>query len=473
LSGHVVVRRPTGVSPLPLLREPVWTETQVDPSDIPYFHFFLAHGADALIYSELFPRVIPEIFRRTFNCKPLQRSILAICSLAVDQALQRPLVRALTHKQYALSLLQQNLSSGEISEETAVSIFLLLYMDCFSGSEIAQGHLRGFYLVLKHLNLNMEQPEVWKNASPMLLIVWRIAVALDATISGVRKVKPVLPACRIGTNNLHLAWASTFTNNLRDTNIGIASFGLDDLAHLTHHWLHEYATATRRPEYTDDEVFQHQVDALLVERVAMLREGHCGWIQQPAVATALQVEVDAQKYLADLPFELPQFLDYPPLAIYDRGFVYLLNQWRLISILISFFPRVNPLYRAPHSIVDVVHAIQICRAHVALDLGLSSKLFLAEFFTVVAAARTFNEGIRYRQELNWCADRIRAMDEMRHSTLVEIQEFVDAVKGLNVFKCEPWDLDLYIERDEFSGAGRFSLASLMAPFEGFQLQLTL
>jgi hypothetical protein len=326
-------------------------------------------------------------------------------------------------------------------------------------------------VVVQHLNLNMADPTRWKNASPLLLLVWRIAVQLDAVVSGIRRVKPFLPACPIGTNGLHQAWAGSFTNDFNDTNIGVASFGLDDLAHQTHHWMHEYWEAMKSPEYAADPVFREQVETLCAERVELLREGHSLWIQQPTVAKALQAEVDAQKYLVGIRYELPQFLNYPPLVIYDQKFVLLLNHWRLLAVLATFFPCCNPQYKPRRSIVDVIHAIQICRAHVALSLGPTDKSFLADFFSVIAATRPFAGGIQYEKEYSWCRDKLRAFDEMRHGTLSDIQDFVDRVNGPDVFRGEDWDLDLYIEPHEFSGDGRFSLSSLMAPFEGFEIQV--
>jgi Fungal specific transcription factor domain len=470
-TGQLVLRK-TNLSPMPFLRQPAWTDTQVEAEDMPYFHFFLDHGAHAFHYAGLFPRAIPAMFARALNSRPLQQSILAISSMAADKELARPKVRALTHKSQALSTLQHDLSSGEITEETALAIFLLLYMDLFGpGSEVAQSHLRGFLVVVQHLNLNMADPTMWKNASPLLLLVWRIAVQLDAVVSGVQRVKPYLPACPIGTNGLHRAWAGSFTNDFNDTNIGVASFGLDDLAHQTHHWMHEYWEAIESLEYAVDPVFREQVETLCSERIELLREGHALWIQQPTVTRALQAEVDAQKYLAGIRYELPRFLDYPPLAIYDQKFVLLLNHWRLLAVLATFFPSPNPLYKPRRSIVEVIHAIQICRAHVALSLGPNDKSFLAEFFSVIAATRPFAGGIRYEKEYAWCRNKLRAFDEMRHGTLTDIQDFVDKVNGQDLYRREDWDLDLYIEPHEFSGDGRFSLASLLAPFEGFEIQV--
>ena len=116
------------------LRQPIWTDAQVDPIDGKYFHFFLLHMNHHVIYGDLFPNLMTEVFARTLQSKPLRHAVLAVSAALVDEYLQRPAVRALVHKQQAITSLQQSLGTGDITEEVAISIFILLSMDAFNSS---------------------------------------------------------------------------------------------------------------------------------------------------------------------------------------------------------------------------------------------------------------------------------------------------------------------------------------------------
>lgn len=338
ISAKVSIPEASQTSSTLILKQPVWTDTQVDETDSRYFHFFLFHGKDAVLHTQFFPRAINEIFARTLNNRLLQRSVLAVSSMSVDESLRRPLVRALTHKQQAIALLQQSLSTGDITEEVAISIFLLLYMDCFRGKEISQGHLRGIYLVLKHMHIDLDDPFVWKNMSPVLMLIWRITISMDVTTSAVQRTVPVLPPFPTESNVLHKAWATSLSNDVRSVDLALALFAIDDLSHRANHWLRECEIVMASSEYINNPHTQNAYNVIIESRIASLREEHANWLQDPARALAMQMELNAQLQIDETSSNLPKFLDYPPLVVYDRTFAVLLNQWRLLSLFISFFP---------------------------------------------------------------------------------------------------------------------------------------
>ena len=423
--------------PIPILKEPVWTDMQVDQEDSRYFHFFLWHGGESMIYAELFPCAIQEIFARTAMSKTLQRSVLAVSSMAVDGSLQRPLVRALTHKTTAINLLQKSLSTGDITEEVAISIFLMLYMDCFQGKAVSQGHLRGFYLVLKHVFVNIDDPFTWKNISPVLMLIWRTAISIDSLTSSVQRTPPVLPAVPFSTNQYHVPWATSLSKDVRSVNLALALFALEDLFHRANHWLRDCEAVMSSPEFIENPQNQAAYNVVVEQRVQMLRQEHAKWAQLPACALAMQIEQDAQSLLSDQHSHIPRFLDYPPVVLYDRTFAIVLNGWRLMALVISVFP----VQGGPqHSLSDIHHAIEICRTHVALELLPSSRDQLPEFFAVLLAGRTFMGGRQYKREFEWAFEEIAKMDAMHHGTLSQMQGFVDRVKDFKMFNIPEWDI---------------------------------
>jgi hypothetical protein len=435
----------------PILIQPVWTDALVDDIDSRYFHFFLMHATNALLYTELFPRAIYEIFTRSIHNKTLQYSVLAVSSIAVDASLHRPLTRALTHKQNALTLLQQSLSNGNITEEVAISIFLLLYMDCFSGKEVSQGHLKGLYLVLKHIKFDLGNPLVLKNVSPLLMLIWRVSLSLDLMTSAVQRTPPILPAFPTNSTAFNRTWATCLSNDVKNVDFALASFWLDDLFHRSRHWLHECTVTMLSCEYTDNPHNKAAYDAIVESRIGLLRQEHANWAQQPICVLGMQLEKSAQIWIGDAP-NLPRFLNYPPLLIYDHRFSILLNRWRLMSLLIAFFP----LSALPqHTISEMDNAIEICRTHAALGLSPTSKDYVTEFFAVLGAARMFAGGRKYKDEFRWTFEKIAEMDGMHHFILTEFQDYIDSIKDFKLFDFPEWDIseDILAETGDVQRGG--------------------
>lgn len=421
-----------------LFIQPTWTGFQVDPEDSRYFHFFICYAADSTLLTELFPRSIHDVFARTAMSKTLQQAVLAVSAIAADSALQRPLVRALTHKQRAINLLQQSLSTGDITEEIAISIFLMLYMDTFSKTAISQGHLKGLYLVLKHVHPDLEDPFVWKNISPVLMLIWRMAISIDSLTASLNRAMPVLPASPRDSSMLHMQWLSSLSKEVRNINLALASFALEDIFHRANHWLRECEVVTMSKEFIENPQMQATYNAIIEQRVTILREEHAKWIELPACALAVKMEQDAQSSMGEAFSQFPQFLDYPPLVLYDRTFCVLLNGWRLAYLAISVFPT---SLKPARTLTQINHAIDICRTHAALELSPSSKDYLPEFFAVLLAGITFMGGRQYKREFQWVYDQIARIDSMQNDTLVQMQEFIDRVKGFNVFDIPEWSLD--------------------------------
>ena len=404
------------------LRQPIWTDAQVDPIDGKYFHFFLLHMNHHVIYGDLFPNLMTEVFARTLQSKPLRHAVLAVSAALVDEYLQRPAVRALVHKQQAITSLQQSLGTGDITEEVAISIFILLSMDAFNSFDIPQSHLRGFGLVLKELRLDWDDPLIWNKASPVLMLVWRMATRLDSGVALVQRALPVLPHCPAENIPLHRTWALTLAKDGRSADWALASFALDDINHCAIHWTLESAIVRATAEYINNAEIRDAYELLMQQRMERLCQEHANWLQQPVCMLAMQMELLAQS--REVPSNSIKFLDYPPLVIYDSKFTHLLNQWRSTAIFLSLRSQ-DSLQR---SCSQINHAIEICRTHIAKPLPSSNPDLVAEVFALISTSYVFGGGIMYKSEFKWVHDRISEVCMIKHPVLSSFQTFLDGVR---------------------------------------------
>lgn len=417
-------------------KQPIWADAVVDSADSRYFHFFLCHMSNILIYGDLFPKAINEIFARTLQSKPLRHIVLCMSSGFIDGYLQRPVTRSLTHKQEAFSSLQECLSSGEITEDVAIAICLMLFMDVFSGKTIPQAHLRGLYLVLKelHIDSSNNSPLFWNKVSPILMLIWRLALKIDGMISTIQQDVPIFPPFPAEFNILQRQWALSLAKDGRSADWALASFALDNLYHRSLHWTWEGGIMRNSEGYLNDPRVRGEYEIMVRRRVAQLNAETTDWLKQPAVAFALQLENLKQQ--GEIPSNIDTFLDYPPVHIHDRHFTLLLNQWRAQYLYVSFVAM--PLELRRHTRMQLTHAIDICRTHAALALSPISKEYSTELFVVLTAGHTFVGGKRFQREFKWVHDRIAQMYEMQHPLLSQMSHFMEMVKDFGR-RSNDWD----------------------------------
>lgn len=163
------------------LREPVADGLVVENMDLPYFDFFLQRMPQLMSFVDLFPTIVQDVFARSIDHAALRHSILSISTMLAtgSQSLDLLPSRHYYHKQKALQLLQESLggSPKDLTENDAISIFLLLWMDVNSGSSLsATSHLRGLYQVLQQVQNNTrESTGGFGGVSALLMLVWRSA----------------------------------------------------------------------------------------------------------------------------------------------------------------------------------------------------------------------------------------------------------------------------------------------------------
>jgi hypothetical protein len=237
--------------------QPIWTEAQVDPLDSNYLHFFLSQMQDKVIFGDLFPEFLHQIFPRTLSSRPLLHAVLAVSSATADDALQRSPERSIVHKSHAIVSLQRSLAMGKVDEDIALSIFILLSMDPLHGRTISQNHLRGFSLVLNEPGINSsdpQQPPLGK-ISPPLMLVWRI----DTGIAMVQRTMPVLPHYPKDLSPLQRpVWVVQLARDGRSVDLALA---LDTFVHRAVHWIFESINITNH-EYLNNLVFRASYDIL-------------------------------------------------------------------------------------------------------------------------------------------------------------------------------------------------------------------
>lgn len=416
-----------------ILKEPEWKDIQVDPFDVKYFNFFLAHCQQFIPYFEVFPAATGEIFGRSTQNVPLQNAILAISALVVDHTLQRPLTRALTFKEKAFRSLQQSLAIRKIDEDLAIAVFLMLVMDIFSGKETAQAHLRGFHLVLKELGVHTggDGPLYWDKVSPVLMLLWRIALRFDGMIATIQDTVPVFPTFPTQYNSLNRKWALRLALDGRSADWGLAAFALDNFYQRACHYLKPFAHL-RNTNYPYDP----ETDRIIGERLKELRREHAAWIREPSVAMAMQIEHLAQQ--GQIPDNIPRFLDYPPLLVHDRKFIFLVNEWRSVYAFITCIA--VPLSWRRHTRTLINAAIDTCRTHAAIagTLSPNSREFAPAFFAVLSAGFAFCGGVKFTKEFQWVRQRIERIISVRNPLLAKFQHYVDNVKDYNRVQPE-WD----------------------------------
>jgi hypothetical protein len=163
------------------VREPVADGQSVENLDLPYFDYFLRRMPELMSFVDLFPSLVGDIFARSIDHPALRYSILSVSTMLAtgDQPLDLLPSRHYYHKQRALQLLQTSLggSPKDLTENDAIAIFLLLWLDVNSGSSMsATHHLRGLYQVLQQVQNNTRESTAgFGGVSALLMLVWRSA----------------------------------------------------------------------------------------------------------------------------------------------------------------------------------------------------------------------------------------------------------------------------------------------------------
>jgi Fungal specific transcription factor domain len=401
-----------------------------------YFNFFLGHTRALMPYTDMFPEAISQMFARATLSKPLLHAVLAVGSRMADISLKRDSPRSVYHKREAVVLLKRNLVTNDIDENMAIALFLILFMDTFSGREVAHAHLRGLHLVLRELGADTDDnhPMFWGKLSPLLLLVWRIAMRIDSLISTIQREAPIFPPFPQKYNTLQRSWTQLLTNDSKTADFAIAAFAIDNLYLRATHFSRNFERGRLSLEYLTDPTVQQTWDKTNIQHFKVLIEEHATWLELPACTSGLRLELMAQQ--DPIPCNAPRFLDYPPKVVNDRTFVLLLNEWRTLYLVLNVISM--PLHLKRHSITSMNHAIEICRTHAALQIPRLSTEWSPEIFTLIAAMNAFAGGKQYKNETKWMAELFADIKEMRVPLLTMFQDFLDKIVE-DLLAAPEWD----------------------------------
>jgi len=320
-----------------------------DPEDTPYMNYFLNEVGIVLPYFGLFPKISTEILSRATTDRGLFHTVLSVSHLVADSRLQRSLVPAYQHQTQALSLLQQSISSTNITEALAVSVAMLAWLNVTrSNRAIAFQHLHGLYLIFQEIHSQSFK-------SPLLMQMWRFSIRLEilSTVLFFPRT-PLFSPVSVNEDHVHRSWIRASTQNDRDTEWTLASFALDNLIHRACHIAIQAYNLRSRSSSSGNIQIRKCIQGLLVE--------HAQWFQRPIIQQAEAIEKAAN----NPPAEEKNFLDYPPLRVSDPFYANLLNAWRAIFIFIDLIavPEIGPV--GGKSSKRYLYAVEICRTYASL-----------------------------------------------------------------------------------------------------------
>lgn len=364
-----------------------------DSDDTPYIDYFFTQVKLVLPYFAMFPRITSEIFHRATVNRGLFHSVLSVSHLIADSRLKRSLVPAFHHEQQALGLIQKSISATDITEALAISVAMLVWLNIQQCNRPALNHhLRGLYLIFQEIQTK-RYPGT-EGPTPLLMQIWRFSIRLDLLASILYFPRhPLFPPVPMNQDHLHRHWIKLSTQTDHDTEWTLASLALDNLLHRTGHVAMKVYELRRSPNSARQ--IQQWISALLAE--------HAQWRTREIVVRAESYECKVNEGDSSLPGSCEgQFLEYPPLRVYDRLYANLLNTWRTIYILIDLMlvPEIGPARRNKR----FAYAVETCRTFAALGPG--DIFALGKVTAVFITGIAFGGRRRSPREAGWLYEKM-------------------------------------------------------------------
>lgn len=288
----------------------------------------------------------------------------------------------------------------------------MAWNDIVSGEKSARHHLQGLYLLLQQFQDRARQAS--SDVSPMMMLVWRIAIRHDYLLAMFSKDPPVFPSISSDQDDLHKQWIEKIlispNPNDQSADWALAHFALDNLIHKACHLAKRSIQLRRSPTY--DVYGEYALQA----EIMGLQKDHRLWLTRPVVQKADLVELLAQDTSVTTS---GRFQHYPPLTIKNKFYSSLRSHWDSIGIYISLIaqPFIIPTAERVQS------AVSICRAHAALGAGYnvtSSGKVVWLFLAAVAFGKDL--------EAQWvaeCLGRVRQVFPKLREMAARILEVVD------------------------------------------------
>lgn len=390
-----------------------------------------------LVYSNLFPSLVGDIFCRGVQHICVSRSILSTASMIADHRLQRPMDRSKVQYITTIQLIQSAIREERVDEGLAIAVFLIAWGDAISSRfESCRKHIRGFYLVLQQIDKNRQTLNSALQADPpggprqlrvsrLIMLIWRIAVRADWIMSFYSGKPPVLPSIP-AAEELNLPWVIMSTSG-DAVEWAMASFALDNLSHKACRYGSQICTIWGKKDYTPDT--QRNIRSL----ARILDVEVQDWRNHPIIQRAESIEKAAQLSFnmssSDAhSFAAQTFLHHPRLLIINHFYANTLMFWHAISIYVSLMqdPEISATQLSP---ARVDHAIEICRTLAALQDV--TRLSPSVYFPMFCAQIGFGGRHRLPGETDWvvrkCAELATLYPHMRES--MKVYESLLDVKG--------------------------------------------
>jgi hypothetical protein len=301
----------------------------------------------------------------------------------------------------ALQQIQSAIQEMHIDEGLVIAVFLMAWIDVVhSKYTTTRKHLEGLRLILQQMESaygspsNILDPTVMP---PLVMQIWRIAIKFDWNAAMYTVKAPIFPTVP-AAEDLHRHWIVRTAASGDAAEWALAAFGVDNLIHKACH----FAASIRalRREKRDPNI-ERRVASL----VELLNNEVRVWRNRPIIQMADKLEkipYDSSTFPEDSTWT-ETFLHYPPLRIRNPFYANLINQWRALSIYVSFI--LDPTIGRGSCPIRFGYAVDICRtiAAVGPDRGhqAGSKIWVMLF-----ALATFGGLDPARQEAMWLKAKV-------------------------------------------------------------------
>jgi Fungal specific transcription factor domain len=347
-------------------------------------------------YPPQFPQTVPEIFGFGTHHACVRHSILSIASAVADHRLSRSMNRFKIHYITALQQIQMAIQEMRIDEGLLIAVFLIAWIDSIQSKfTTARKHLEGLRLILKQMESTYHSPTNLLDPTmmpPLVMQIWRIAIKLDWNAAMFTVNAPIFPTVP-AAEDLHGQWIVRAAASGDAAEWALTAFGIDNLIHKACHFAAS-VRALRQEKHNQD------IEKKVASIVELLNNEVQAWRNRPIIQMAdnlEQIPYDSSTCPEDSA-STEIFLHYPLLRIRNPLYVNLLNQWRALSIYISFI--LDPTIGHGSYPLRFGYAVDICRTLAALgpDRGqhVSSKIWV-----MIYTAATFGGLGPARQEAMW------------------------------------------------------------------------
>ena len=369
-------------------------------------------------FKDLFPHFTKHLFGLIMGRESLRRSFVAMMAILRDMIISdgNPSQFYLVQKTKSLRLLQEDISKGAIDESLCFSLIAQISTEnCTGDIRAMNNHLGGVYLVFQSLRERAAEDKAGTALSPMTLLLRRILGRIEYNSCLITEEFPRWPPFTPLDEMEDRIWLSEVTGiskGLSRENIewALAAFEIDNL------WHRAFVFAKLSDIYrsTEDPQAEVKIEIARLELKELLEV----WKRRRVVVDQERLDC-IQQFLTPInSFEL-----FAPCYLTNRFYSKLQNQWRAISLHISFIVHPMP---GPDPVSDnrLRLAMDICQTHAALG---NDGFVGTQWHCLFYAGLVFRKN---SQEREWVLARLRQISA-RYTLLRPMIENIPAAWDVN------------------------------------------